>query len=765
MKRKNRLLALLLSVALILTFMPMAAFADGNEAHTYTAPTGLKWDPNEPGVAMFKLTDNTRGYYLICLFRDGERVMSYHMGDISDADHSGCRVDSEGYYYHDFKADFDADGEYSFYLVVAKDQDSIDEGVTSEWSDTYTYTKTGKTVLGTPQNVRWDDANYGIVKWDPVENAGGYRVELLVNGEERFGIRESLFIDDGYHEGECSWDLSDQIGDLEENSYRVRVQALSNDLTRYAHGELSEQSAALTGTSAMGLANEAVAVAANNADEDNINEIVNDLKGSYSSNDDKDILRDAIQSSVETQSNIQTLEGMYAQANNIEVKAPVSEVEGIDPDKIEVVGAGLSAEAGSSVGLKVTNTDNDPEYDTDIYSNVISFNMSLTSEKGVVKTEITELDIPVTITLPVPAGMNTAFLYVLHYLSDRTVEVITPEILSNGAIAKFTITHFSTFAFAEGKTRTISFNANGGTVDPKSKVVTDGQAYGELPTPVYSGYTFEGWFTAAAGGEKITSDMIVSIAENQTLYAHWKSNDQGGGGGATPGGNTTPEPETGDEEAVKAEAKTVSDLIGKIDPENPAEAAVTEARQAYDKLSNEAKALITADEVSKLEAAEKKLADNKAAAEKEAQKAVGAETTVAAGTVKVTSSESKTVAFTATDTSKKNITVPATVTIAGEEFAVTAIKAGAFKGSAATKVTIGKNVKKIAKNAFAGSKVKTVVVKSTKLTKASVKGSLKGSKVKTVQVKVGTRKQNKTYVKKYKKIFTKANAGRKVVVK
>ena len=46
-----------------------------------------------------------------------------------------------------------------------------------------------------------------------------------------------------------------------------------------------------------------------------------------------------------------------------------------------------------------------------------------------------------------------------------------------------------------------------------------------------------------------------------------------------------------------------------------------------------------------------------------------------------------------------------------------------------------------------------------------VKGSLKGSKVKTVQVKVGSKKLNKKYVKKYKKIFTKKICGKKVKVK
>ena len=93
--------------------------------------------------------------------------------------------------------------------------------------------------------------------------------------------------------------------------------------------------------------------------------------------------------------------------------------------------------------------------------------------------------------------------------------------------------------------------------------------------------------------------------------------------------------------------------------------------------------------------------------------------------------------------SKKSFTLPAAVTISGKAFNVTGINAKAFKGK----------------------KVKTLTVKTRKLTKKSVKGSLKGSKVKTVKVKVGKKKENKKYVKKYKKIFTRKNAGKKVRMK
>ena len=92
----------------------------------------------------------------------------------------------------------------------------------------------------------------------------------------------------------------------------------------------------------------------------------------------------------------------------------------------------------------------------------------------------------------------------------------------------------------------------------------------------------------------------------------------------------------------------------------------------------------------------------------------------------------------------KNVTIPSKIRCNdGVTRAVTGIKAEAFKGS----------------------KAKTVTIKTRMLTKESVKNSLKASKVKTIKVKTGNKKLSKTFVKKYKKIFTKKNCGKKVKVK
>lgn len=73
-------------------------------------------------------------------------------------------------------------------------------------------------------------------------------------------------------------------------------------------------------------------------------------------------------------------------------------------------------------------------------------------------------------------------------------------------------------------TYTVTFDPNGGSVSSNSKTVTYGSNYGTLPTPTRNGYTFDGWYTSATGGNLVTSNVTVRLTGNQTLYAHWTKN-------------------------------------------------------------------------------------------------------------------------------------------------------------------------------------------------------------------------------------------------
>lgn len=76
---------------------------------------------------------------------------------------------------------------------------------------------------------------------------------------------------------------------------------------------------------------------------------------------------------------------------------------------------------------------------------------------------------------------------------------------------------------------TVTFNPNGGSVDPASAATGADGKLDSLPTPTRSGsYRFDGWYTAASGGTQITTEYVFD--SDTTIYAHWTYTGGGGGG-------------------------------------------------------------------------------------------------------------------------------------------------------------------------------------------------------------------------------------------
>ena len=72
------------------------------------------------------------------------------------------------------------------------------------------------------------------------------------------------------------------------------------------------------------------------------------------------------------------------------------------------------------------------------------------------------------------------------------------------------------------QTVNVYFNANGGSCSTSSRSYTVGGTYGSLPSATWSNHSFEGWYTASSGGERIYAASTVS-ASVTTLYAHWSA--------------------------------------------------------------------------------------------------------------------------------------------------------------------------------------------------------------------------------------------------
>lgn len=83
--------------------------------------------------------------------------------------------------------------------------------------------------------------------------------------------------------------------------------------------------------------------------------------------------------------------------------------------------------------------------------------------------------------------------------------------------------YYNLYLINTGDEVTITFDPNGGTLNAgdETKAVQHNGTYGEMPTPIRSGYHFDGWYTEKDGGTKVEETTIMSSRAAHTLYAHW----------------------------------------------------------------------------------------------------------------------------------------------------------------------------------------------------------------------------------------------------
>ena len=78
----------------------------------------------------------------------------------------------------------------------------------------------------------------------------------------------------------------------------------------------------------------------------------------------------------------------------------------------------------------------------------------------------------------------------------------------------------------EPTTYTVTFDANGGTLSGSATVeVEEGEKITGAPTASRDGYTFDGWFTAATGGDEV-SLSTYTVTEDVTLYAQYTEDEE-----------------------------------------------------------------------------------------------------------------------------------------------------------------------------------------------------------------------------------------------
>ena len=118
-----------------------------------------------------------------------------------------------------------------------------------------------------------------------------------------------------------------------------------------------------------------------------------------------------------------------------------------------------------------------------------------------------------------PEARREGFTFLGWYDRKNGGNVVTAETVVKGQEDHTLYAHWETRpAF------TVTFDPAGGRLGngEDRKVICTGDPYGELPVPVYRGWDFLGWFTAAE--KRVTAETVFSASEDQTLLAHWEYN-------------------------------------------------------------------------------------------------------------------------------------------------------------------------------------------------------------------------------------------------
>lgn len=155
------------------------------------------------------------------------------------------------------------------------------------------------------------------------------------------------------------------------------------------------------------------------------------------------------------------------------------------------------------------------EYKYTRNSYVLTINPNTGTWKGTSSNSTVNLNYQQTYSVDIPVKKGYSFKNWTKSTNDSS---LNDKIFTMGA------TNTTLTANWQAKEYTLTYNVNGGNaISPTSKKIVFDQKYGTLPTPQRRGYTFDGWYTLASGGTKVTENTVHTVDNNVTIYAHWKN--------------------------------------------------------------------------------------------------------------------------------------------------------------------------------------------------------------------------------------------------
>ena len=408
-----------------------AGSAEAGDLELLPVPTNLRWSDNfNP---QWDVVPEAHGHYKIEIYKDGNPfyATSWSLGF----------YENKTYEEVSFSPYIMESGSYTFRVASnnSYDPENTIASAYSDWSDAKVYTKPAEQ-LGITKG--WWTSSDGGFNYPGVANAGGYRIYFYKVNDAgeciNIGSQWSVSSNIDPEEGNEIFDTNFSHKITEAGKYAIAIQALSADVSKFANGEIGPMSDILDTTKVSEKVEDVIKDLLVKEDPVAALEAVKDLK--------IDELRTAMQTDDKVLDIMKDLDTAYAAEKDITVGSTVSEEVkqlGVDSSKIQMVGAALNAASGN-VSLEVNKAETLKDVNTNRYKKSVQLDIKLNADG----TDKSDLEVPITITMPVPTGLDLGKLTILHFCKDGSEEVIHPKNNGDGTIT-FTVTKFSTFVFAE----------------------------------------------------------------------------------------------------------------------------------------------------------------------------------------------------------------------------------------------------------------------------------------------------------------------------
>ena len=120
-----------------------------------------------------------------------------------------------------------------------------------------------------------------------------------------------------------------------------------------------------------------------------------------------------------------------------------------------------------------------------------------------------------------PDGLSLVLPEGLSEPEGRCYMGVKTDAMRHGkTVSSYLYPYFKFLPSAPAQTVSVTFEANGGEPATQTMEYAAGYTYGYLPEAVRKGYSYGGWYTAAAGGTPISTESTCDASQTR-LYARW----------------------------------------------------------------------------------------------------------------------------------------------------------------------------------------------------------------------------------------------------